>query len=136
VKEVAEMAKPETISIEKRVLKVVKKYEKANGRQPKRSTRRGTGYDIESSGRKIEVKTIPRIKSGFVKLGERQFRTLCRDKHFWLYLVTNERKPRIMEFPRNEALAKIDGAHVSYDFVFSKGDLKSKASRISRKTKH
>jgi len=129
------MSTSETLSKEERALKAVKKYEKANGRQPKRNTTRGTGYDIESSGRKIEVKTIPRIKSGFVKLGERQFRTLCQDKHFWLYLVTSGPKPKIMEFSRDEALAKIDRAHVSYDFVFKKGDLESKVSRVSRKTK-
>jgi len=128
------MPTSETLSKEERALKAVKKYEKANGRQPKRNTTRGTGYDIESSGRKIEVKTIPRIEGKYVKLGGQQFRTLCQDKHFWLYLVTSGRKPMIIEFSRDAVLSKIR-PYTSYDFVFSKGDLESKVFHVSRKAK-
>lgn len=125
------MPKGFALKRENKALDAVMKYEQRRGRRPRRSNQ-GTGYDIESSGRKIEVKTISRVKSGFVMLGERQFRTLCEDKNFWVYLVAlSEHQPRIFEYSRDAILPKIR-TYVHYDFLYNKQDLLRKLRHLLR----
>src|SRR5260370_21557065 len=101
------MATSYALSKEKKALTAVKKHEIDKGRKPHRS-KQGSGYDMASSGRKIEIKTIARVKSGFVVLGARQFRTLCEERNFWIYLVDiSGQRPKIFEFSRIKVLSKI-----------------------------
>jgi hypothetical protein len=101
----------------------VKAYEKKKGRKSPQDSPQGSGYDMESSGRKIEIKTRRSLKGGFVQLGERQFRVLCSEKNYWIYVVCiSGGKARIFEFPRNAVLPKIR-PYMHFDFVFNKGDL-------------
>jgi hypothetical protein len=108
---------------EKRARGFVKEYEKKKGRLPQDSPQ-GSGYDLKSGGRKIEIKTRRRLDGGFVQLGERQFRVLCNEKNYWIYLVCiSGNRTRIFEFPRNVILPKIR-PYMHFDFVFSRSDLK------------
>lgn len=114
-----------TLRKESRAWEAVKRYERAKGGKPRRS-RQGSGYDAESRGRKIEIKTIPRVGGGFRKLGQRQFRILCATKNYWVYLVdVSKPKARIFEFSREEVLPRIR-PYIHYDFVFTKSDLLTK----------
>src|SRR5579863_3588790 len=102
--------------------KLVETREKEKGGNPRRSPQ-GSGYDMVSRGRKIEIKTRRSLKGGFVQLGERQFRVLCREKNYWIYVVCiSGRKKQIFEFPRRKVLPKIR-PYIHYDFVFGKKDL-------------
>ena len=71
----------------------------------------------------------PCLMGGFVKLGEKQFRTLCESKDFWLYLVdVSGDKPAVLEFARDEILPRIR-TYVHFDFQFSKSLLTSKCTK-------
>jgi hypothetical protein len=116
------MATSTSLSKEKKTIEAVCKYERAKGGRPERG-KQGSGYDIASRGRKIEIKTIPRLKTGFVVLGKKQFQTLCEDKKFWIYLVDiSGRQPNIFEFSRNQVLSHIR-PYIHYDFLYYKQDL-------------
>jgi uncharacterized protein DUF3883 len=111
------------LSREDIALSAVEAYEKKKGRKPHRSSQ-GSGYDMESSGRKIEIKTRSSLKGGFVQLGERQFRVLCKERKYWIYVVCiSGRKTQIFEFPRSVVLPRIR-PYIHYDFIFGKKDLK------------
>lgn len=113
-------------SQEARALKAVLMYERARGGDPKRVSQ-GTGYDVRSRKRKIEIKSIRRFRGGFVRLTPRQFRELCNEKRFFIYLVDlSTHTPRVFEFSRDEILRRIT-AHIHYDLNFSKTELKTKA---------
>jgi hypothetical protein len=101
------MTRSYALSREDMALKAVKAYEKRKGRKPHPS-HQGSGYDMDSSGRKIEIKTRRSLKGGFVQLGERQFRVLCKERNYWVYVVCiSGRKAQIFEFPRSVVLPKI-----------------------------
>ena len=112
-----------SLSREKIARRIVEAHEKKKGGKPRRAGQ-GSGYDLESRGRKIEIKTRRSFEGGFVQLGERQFRVLCKERKYWIYVVCmSGRKTQIFEFPRHAVLPRIR-PYIHYDFVFGKKDLK------------
>lgn len=117
------MARSYSLSREDMALKIVEAHERKKGGNPRRS-RQGSGYDMESRGRKIEIKTRSNRNGGFVQLGGRQFRVLCNDRNYWIYVVCiSGREKKIFEFRRSVILPKLR-PYIHYDFVFGKKDLK------------
>ena len=107
---------------EKKAHKIVKALERKKKGDPRPSAQ-GSGYDLESRGRKIEIKTRRSLKGGFVQLGERQFRVLCEERNYWVYVVCiSGRKKKVFEFPRLQVLPKIR-PYMHYNFVFGAKDL-------------
>lgn len=116
------MALSYSLSRELMAREVVEAHEKKKGGKPRLSPH-GSGYDIESRGRKIEIKTRGSLKGGFVQLGGRQFKVLCKERNYWIYIVCiSGRKKQVFEFPRRDVLPKIR-PYIHYDFVFGKKDL-------------
>lgn len=112
-----------SLSRERIARKAVEAYERKKGGKP-RCSPHGSGYDIESRGRKIEIKTRSNLEGGFVQLGGRQFKVLCKERNYWIYVVCiSGRKTKICEFPRRKILPQIRPC-IHYDFVFGKKDLK------------
>ena len=112
-----------SLSRERVATEAVEAHERKKGGKPRRS-RHGSGYDMESRGRKIEIKTRSNLEGGFVQLGRQQFKILCKDRNYWIYLVCiSGGKTKIFEFPRREILPKIR-PYIHYDFVFGKKDLR------------
>lgn len=75
--------------IDKKAIELVFDYERRNSRIPRLTNNKDLGYDIQSSGRKIEVKgaTHGEVFRGFV-IEERQ-RKNFGNPDFWLYRVLN-----------------------------------------------
>lgn len=114
------------LSREQKALKAVEIYEKKHGRKAHR-TKQGVGYDFASSRRKIEVKTISQIQSGFVQLNANQFKVLCAENNYWIYLVVLDPKPQVFPFHRNKILPFIR-SYVHFDYFYKKRDLLQMAS--------
>ncbi|MDO8687942.1 MAG: DUF3883 domain-containing protein [Dehalococcoidales bacterium] len=72
---------------DEKAMKLVFDYERSNGRVPKRIDDKDLGYDILSSGRKIEVKGADHgeVFKGFV-IEDSQHQNF-KDQDFWLYRV-------------------------------------------------
>ena len=111
-------AKASALVKESKAIEAVKRFEKRNGRSAVRS-KQGTGYDLLSSPRKIEVKTISRVQNGFVQLNARQFQVMCAEKDYWVYLVVLGPRPLIFPFRRNQILPFIR-TYVHFDFFYKK----------------
>ncbi len=106
---------------ESKALAAVETYERKHGRRPEPS-KQGTGFDIKSGPRRIEVKTIKRVQNGFVQLGARQFQVLCEDKNYWIYLVVLDPRPQVFPLRRREILARIR-PYVHFDYFYRKQEL-------------
>lgn len=77
-------------SIEQKAIEIVKAHEVAEGRNPINVSKRGVGYDIESSGRMIEVKGVSERWKGYTwqSLYPSEVECLNRNtKNFYLYIV-------------------------------------------------
>ena len=72
-----------------KAMELVFKYEKKRGRMPERIYDKKLGYDIQSSGRKIEVKGADhgKVFNGFI-IEESQHKN-SDDPDFWFYRVLN-----------------------------------------------
>ena len=72
-----------------KAMELVFKYEKNHGRMPERIYDKKLGYDIQSSGRKIEVKGADhgKVFNGFI-IEESQHKN-SDDPDFWFYRVLN-----------------------------------------------
>jgi hypothetical protein len=88
---------------ESRAIEIVMLYEKEMNRNPKDVRNAGVGYDVESSERKIEVKSF-KGGPGAVELYEEEYKAAkSHREHFYIYVVYNLLKgnqPRI-EIIRN-----------------------------------
>jgi len=87
---------------EEEAIKIVIEYERKNGREPKDVRDKKLGYDIESSGRIIEVKARDFPKRRFVYLTQKEFETFLKNKNSWLYIVTPKRE--VIEISRDKVL--------------------------------
>ena len=67
----------------------VKRYEISKHRKPKDVRGEGRGFDIESSGRLIEVKGRDFPKRKFIFITEKEFGNFLKNKNSWLYIVPN-----------------------------------------------
>jgi len=66
------------------------------------------------------------IQNGFVQLNANQFKVLCKDKNYWIYLVVPSASGRkVFEFSRLSVLPRID-AYTHYDFRYKKPDFKQR----------
>jgi len=72
--------------IERKAIKEAIKYEKQKKRKPE-EVRQGKGYDIISSGRKIEVKGVGRKNPGWVSFQHNCFNALQEEKKYFVYIV-------------------------------------------------
>lgn len=77
-------------SIEQKAIEIVRRYEIAEGRHPNNVSRKGVGYDLESSGRMIEVKGVSENWKTYTwqSLYPSEVERLDRNaKNFYLYIV-------------------------------------------------
>ncbi|MBU0665945.1 MAG: DUF3883 domain-containing protein [Nanoarchaeota archaeon] len=88
-------------------MEAVIKYEKKSGRKPKDVSKTKVGYDIISSGRRIEVKGVSSDKPPFIQFNQYNFKALQKENNFWLYIVYNLKdKPKIIKLTKNEILKR------------------------------
>ena len=81
-------------------------YEKKQNRNPKNISKTKRGFDIESSGRDIEVKGLS-TKNGFVLFNQYNFKALQQSNNFYLYIVFNiKTMPKLIIFDKNEVLRR------------------------------
>jgi len=95
-------------SVMQQAVDFVVEYEKKKGREPK-ALPQGHGYDVESSGRKIEVKgaSASRERPPFVRFNQYNFDALRKEKDFWLYIVYNiGKKPELIILDRDDILKR------------------------------
>ena len=89
---------------DEKAMELVFDYERRHGRMPERIYNKDLGYDILSSGRKIEVKGAnhDEVFKGFV-IEERQHKNFD-DPDFWFYRVLNvfSDKPTILPIKPDE----------------------------------
>lgn len=97
--------------VEDRAKDFVCEHERKEGRKPKKlpppTWGKGEGYDIESSGRKIEVKGSSASWQPFVKFNQYNVKAWKKNKNFWLYVVYNigkGKKPELRILNRNKIL--------------------------------
>lgn len=82
-------------------------YERKKGRNPKDVSKTKCGYDIKSSGRRIEVKGVRASKPGFIILSNYNFRALQREENYWLYIICNVLdEPKVIELNKLEVLKR------------------------------
>ncbi|MCW6160702.1 MAG: DUF3883 domain-containing protein [Candidatus Micrarchaeales archaeon] len=87
---------------EKESIKLAMDYEISKRRKPNDVHLKKLGYDIESSGRLIEVKYRDFPKRRFVFVTTHEFETFTKNKNAWLYIVTPNKK--IIEVDRDKVL--------------------------------
>ena len=96
-------------SVMQQAVDFVVKYEKQKRRNPK-VLPQGHGYDVESSGLKIEVKgaSTPSKRTPFVRFNQYNFNALRKENNFRLYIVCNiSRKPELLILNRDEILKRL-----------------------------
>ncbi|OGY98276.1 MAG: hypothetical protein A3A43_02415 [Candidatus Liptonbacteria bacterium RIFCSPLOWO2_01_FULL_56_20] len=95
--------------IEQRAIEFVASFEKQHRRGPARNVAsQHLGYDVESRGRKIEVKGFRANYPGFANFNEYNFKALQREDNFFLYIVCNvNEKPRLAIFDKNQTLKNL-----------------------------
>ena len=83
--------------IEQKAMQLVMDFERREGRKPKDVSRSGYGYDIESSGRFIEVKGMSHPTGGFISLYKKLFLKLGKKiADYYIYVVFDIRnKPKL-----------------------------------------
>jgi hypothetical protein len=83
---------------ESRAIEIVKMYESEMGRDPNDVRKDGVGYDVDSSDRKIEVKSF-KGSAGTIELYETEYDAAkVHGKNFYIYVVYNmlkESQPKI-----------------------------------------
>lgn len=79
-------------TVEDKAIEVASNFERRNNRSPQLVHKTGVGYDIESDGRKIEVKGRTG-EDRFVQLNDENIRAFRKFPHdFWLYIVHFDKK--------------------------------------------
>ena len=91
--------------IEKKAIAIVIKYEKSHGRKAI-EIKQGKGYDIDSSGRKIEVKGIAKRYPGWRLMDEHHFKAIQKHNDYFLYIVeyVDSDNPFLYIMPRDEII--------------------------------
>ena len=88
-------------TIEQKVIEIVMKYEKLQGREPKDVSRTKCGYDIKSTERYIEVKGQSKKRAGRIRMDHAIVRIFGKDSpNYYIYIVydiKNEPKLKILE---------------------------------------
>ncbi len=77
-------------STEQKAIEIVKTYEIEEGRSPVNVSKKGVGYDLESSGRMIEVKGVSESWKTYTWQSLYHSEVECLDrntKNFYLYIV-------------------------------------------------
>jgi hypothetical protein len=94
--------------IEKKAIAKAMKYERERKRKPK-EIKQGKGYDILSSGRRIEVKGVGGKNPGWVTFQDGCFKALQKEKRYFVYIVTNLKagQPELHEIKRNEIISNL-----------------------------
>jgi len=98
-----------TESIERRAIEIVRLYETAEGRNPINVSKKGVGYDIESSGRMIEVKGVSESWKTYnwQSLFPSEVECLNRNtKNFYLYIVKFESNENSLYIIPGDSLIK------------------------------
>ena len=96
--------------VEQKAMKIVTKYEKLQGRNPRDVSRTGCGYDIKSSSRLIEVKGMGHPKGDFIYLYKKLFLKLGRGvSNYYIYVVFDiKNKPKLKIIPPEIVLANLE----------------------------
>ncbi|MFH1391027.1 MAG: DUF3883 domain-containing protein [Candidatus Diapherotrites archaeon] len=91
--------------VERKAIEFVLAYEKEQGRKPK-ELKQGSGYDILSDDRQIEVKGLGG-KNGFVLLNENNIKALQKQPNWFLYIVHSiKTSPKLKVFSKVEVLER------------------------------
>lgn len=94
-------------SVEQQAIDFVVDYEKKHGRKSEVLSE-GSGYDILSKGRKIEVKGVSKKKPSFIIFNQFNFKALQREDNFYLYIVYNiDDQPKLLILNKNEVLKRL-----------------------------
>ncbi len=78
--------------IEKMAIDAVKKFERKKGRNPKDVSKQHKGYDVYSSGRRIEVKGIKKsfkVVGSWRFLQQKSLQVLLQENRYFIYIVDN-----------------------------------------------
>lgn len=95
------------IKPEQKAINFVMVFEKQKGRNPKNVSKTRCGYDVKSSGRKIEIKAASPAAPPFVLFNQYNFGALQRENNFWLYIVYDlKNKPKLFILNKNEILKR------------------------------
>jgi hypothetical protein len=96
--------------IKQEAIDLVMDFEKKQGRNPKNVSRTGHGYDIESSGRLIEVKGMSHPTGDFIMLYKKLFVKLGRGiSNYYIYVVFDiKNKPKLKIIPPEVILANLE----------------------------
>lgn len=94
--------------VEQKAVRLVMDFEKRQGRSPKNVSR--AGYDIESSGRLIEVKGMSHPTGDFIMLYKKLFVKLGRGiSNYYIYVVFDiKSKPKLKIIPPEIILANLE----------------------------
>ena len=93
--------------VEEQCIKIVIDYEKKQGRIAQRIPQ-GKGYDVESTGRQIEVKGHKGNKPPFALLNGNNIKGLQKAENWFLYIVYNlTDNPKIIILTKAETLSKV-----------------------------
>jgi len=111
---------------DKAVKFVVQVYEPSKGRKAEDVRIEKLGYDVESKGRKIEVKgtekNIPNPAGHHITLLPKQYKTMKKYPDYWIYRVYNvggKGKEKVVPIPRNEILLHLT-SYIVHKLVLKK----------------
>jgi len=103
-------------------MEVVRRYEIREGRRPKDVSKEGVGYDIESDGRKIEVKGVVESWKTYTWQALYPSQVECLNKNpqeFFLYIVkfTDAEEHTLYVIPGKDLLEKFQVRIASYQLT-------------------
>lgn len=96
--------------VEQKAMKLVIDFECKQGRKPKDVSHSGCGYDIESSGRLIEVKGMSHPKGDFIYLYKKLLLKLGKNvSSYYIYVVFDiKNKPKLKIIPPEVILSNLE----------------------------
>ncbi len=90
-----------TNTVEQRAMKIVMKYEKSQGKEPRDVSRTRCGYDIKSGRRRIEVKGESSERASWIWVSNSIVRNLGKNlSNYYIYIVydiNNKPKMKVLE---------------------------------------
>lgn len=113
--------------IEQKALDFVIEYERKQGREAKRIPQ-GSGYDILSTGRKIEVKGQATANPSLIIFSHYNYKALQKalqkDEEFYLYIVydLNNSNPKLIILDAIAVLKRVRPPGLTWDVPIFAGD--------------
>ncbi|HXT01795.1 MAG TPA: DUF3883 domain-containing protein [Elusimicrobiota bacterium] len=106
--------------IETKAVEFVIEYERKQGRTA-RAIKQGQGYDVESIGRKIEVKGVGKKSAGWRLMEMHHFRAIQKHMDYFVYLVEDiETTPCLYIIPRSDVTGLLE-PRIAWTLVIPSG---------------